>query len=124
MHSCLFSTRVSNELGAGNPRAAQVAVWAAILLAIGELIIATATLLGCRNILGYAFSNEKDIVNYLKELNPLLCLLLVMDSIQAVLSGIYDQGLLIVMKQNSYNSMLIIFPLLLQELQEELDGNI
>lgn len=59
-----------------------------IVLAIGEFIIATTTLLVCRNILGYMFSNEEEVVNYLKELSPLLCLLLIMDSIQAVLSGV------------------------------------
>ncbi|KAL3525493.1 hypothetical protein ACH5RR_013865 [Cinchona calisaya] len=82
------STRVSNELGAGNPEAARVAVWAVIVISISEVIIAATTLLCCRRFLGYAFSDEKEVVDYLKELTPLVCLLVVMDGIQAVLSGV------------------------------------
>ncbi|CAI9110631.1 OLC1v1010691C1 [Oldenlandia corymbosa var. corymbosa] len=82
------STRVSNELGAGNPEAAKLAVWAVIGISMAEVIIASGVLFGCRNILGYAFSNEKEVVGYLKNVSPLVCLVLVMDGIQAVLSGV------------------------------------
>ena len=82
------STRVANELGAGNPEAAKVAVWVVIALSMAEVIVASITLLCCRHILGYAFSNEKEVVNYLQELSPLVCILLLMDGIQAVLSGL------------------------------------
>lgn len=82
------STRVSNELGAGKPEAARVVVWTVILLSLAEVIIAATTLLGCRGFLGYAFSNEKEVVDYLKELTPLMCLVVVMDGIQGVLSGV------------------------------------
>lgn len=82
------STRVSNELGAGNPKAARTAFWAVMILSTAEAITTTITLLSSRHVLGYAFSNEKGIVIYLRDLTPLVCLLLVMDSIQAVLSGI------------------------------------
>lgn len=83
-----IGTRVSNELGAGNPKAARTAFWAVMILSTAEAITTTITLLSSRHVLGYAFSNEKDIVICLRDLTPLVCLLLVMDSIQAVLSGI------------------------------------
>nr|GMD49991.1 protein DETOXIFICATION 14-like [Ipomoea batatas] len=82
------STRVSNQLGAGNAEAARAAVWAALLLTIAEAIIANAALLGSSRVLGYAFSNEKAVVDYLREMVPFVCLLLTMDCIQAVLSGV------------------------------------
>lgn len=52
------------------------------------VIVAATTLLCCRGFLGYAFSDEKEVVDYLKELTPRVCLLVVMDGIQAVLSGL------------------------------------
>ncbi|KAK9272811.1 hypothetical protein L1049_003189 [Liquidambar formosana] len=82
------STRVSNELGAGNPKAAQVAVWAITLLAIMEAVIVSTAIFCCRNVLGYAYSNDKQVVNYVAVMAPLICLSIIMDSLQAVLSGV------------------------------------
>ncbi|KAH7847697.1 hypothetical protein Vadar_029189 [Vaccinium darrowii] len=82
------STRVSNELGAGNPQAAQLAVCTVMVLAVAEAIVMIATLFCCRFILGYAYSDEKEVVDYVREMTPLLCLSIIMDSLLAVLSGI------------------------------------
>ncbi|KAL1810074.1 hypothetical protein ACET3Z_027064 [Daucus carota] len=82
------STRVSNELGAGNPQAARVAVWTVIFLAAVEAVIVSTTLFFCRNILGYAYSNDQAIVSYIAVMTPLICLSVITDSIQAVISGI------------------------------------
>ncbi|KAK9270953.1 hypothetical protein L1049_026541 [Liquidambar formosana] len=81
------STRVSNELGAGNPQAAEVAVSAVMVLAVVEVVIVSTTLFCCRYILGYAFSSEKEIVDHVTSMVPLICLSIIMDSLQAVLSG-------------------------------------
>lgn len=83
-----YSTRVSNELGAGFPERARASVYAATCLSIAEAIIACTFLLSMGNIVGYAFSNEEEVVDYLRELIPFVCLLLAMDCIQAVLSGL------------------------------------
>nr|KYP65005.1 Protein TRANSPARENT TESTA 12 [Cajanus cajan] len=82
------STRVSNELGAGNPEAVRVAISASMLLAVAEGLIVSATLFGCRHFLGYAFSNESVVVHYAALLTPLLCLSIFTDSLQALLSGV------------------------------------
>ncbi|KAF7130424.1 hypothetical protein RHSIM_Rhsim10G0074700 [Rhododendron simsii] len=82
------STRVSNELGAGNPRAAQLSVCTVMVLAIAEAITVSAALYCCRSILGYAYSGEKEVVDYVREMIPLLCLSIIMDSLTAILSGI------------------------------------
>ncbi|KAI4352153.1 hypothetical protein L6164_006433 [Bauhinia variegata] len=82
------STRVSNELGGGNPQAARVAVLAAMLLAVIEAVIVSATLFSCRHVLGYAYSNERQVVKYVAVMTPLICLSVFMDSLQAVLSGV------------------------------------
>ncbi|KAK3001740.1 hypothetical protein RJ639_020272 [Escallonia herrerae] len=77
------STRISNELGAGNPEAARDAIWAVMVFAVIEVIIASTTLLCCRFVLGYAFGNEKEVVGYVKGMTPLICFLMVMDTLQA-----------------------------------------
>ncbi|KAL2531623.1 MATE efflux family protein [Abeliophyllum distichum] len=82
------STRVSNELGAGKPQAARIALYAVLILSVAEFITASAALYGCRYILGYAFSDEKEVVDYVEEITPLLCLSIIIDSLGAVLSGV------------------------------------
>lgn len=82
------STRVSNELGAGNPEAAKTAILAASALGAVEVIIAITTLFCSRAVLGYAFGNEKELVDYVKDITLLLCFTLFADTIQAILSGV------------------------------------
>ncbi|XP_022771980.1 protein DETOXIFICATION 3-like [Durio zibethinus] len=86
--SAAASTRVSNELGAGNPQAARLSVIVAMVIAIIEPIIVATALFSCRHVFGYIFSNEKQVVNYVAEMIPLLCISVLIDSIQAVLSGV------------------------------------
>ncbi|XP_057965449.1 protein DETOXIFICATION 14-like isoform X2 [Malania oleifera] len=81
------STRVSNELGAGNPKAANVVVWAVMILAVTEAIVVCTILFCSRHILGYAYSNEKEVVDYVSDITPLICLSVVLDSSHAVLSA-------------------------------------
>ncbi|PON73723.1 Multi antimicrobial extrusion protein [Parasponia andersonii] len=82
------STRVSNELGAGNPQAARIATFAAMFLTIAETSIVTTTLFLSRHVYGYVFSNEKEVVDYVTEMAPLVCISVILDSIQGVLSGV------------------------------------
>ncbi|KAK1423462.1 hypothetical protein QVD17_18765 [Tagetes erecta] len=82
------STRVSNELGAGNPRAARLAVCTVLFLAIIESIIVGVVILSCRAILGNAYSNEKPVVSYVASMGPFLSISVITDSLQAVISGI------------------------------------
>ncbi|MCD9646094.1 hypothetical protein HAX54_035619 [Datura stramonium] len=82
------STRVSNELGAGNHEAAKRAVCAALTISVADAVISSSVLFCCRHVVGYAFSNEKEVVDCLSDMTPLLCLLIASDCIQAVLSGV------------------------------------
>ncbi|KAL5763387.1 hypothetical protein ACOSP7_019651 [Xanthoceras sorbifolium] len=82
------STRVSNELGAGNPQAASLAVKAVMFLAVSESIIVSAALFASRHVFGYVFSNDKEVVDYVTTMAPLVCLSIILDSLQCVLSGI------------------------------------
>ncbi|KAK7852338.1 protein DETOXIFICATION 12 [Quercus suber] len=82
------STRISNELGAGNPQTARVAVFAVLFLAITETSIVSTVLLASRSVFGYTFSNEKEVVDYVTTMAPLVSLSIILDSIQGVLSGV------------------------------------
>ncbi|XAR51504.1 hypothetical protein NMG60_11006150 [Bertholletia excelsa] len=86
--SAAASTRISNELGAGNPRAAQLIVWAVVVLEAAEATIATTALFCCRYIVGHAFNDDKEVVDYVRDITPLICLAIFMDSLQAVLAGV------------------------------------
>lgn len=81
------STRVSNELGAWNPKGAQLVVRVAMFLAISEAVLVSGTLFAMRRILGYAYSNEEEVMNYVTDMVPLVCFSVVFDSLQGVLSG-------------------------------------
>ncbi|KAK8356570.1 hypothetical protein V6Z12_A05G363300 [Gossypium hirsutum] len=82
------STRVSNELGAGNPRSARIAVFTALLIALLESVTVGAALFFSRHVFGYVFSNDKEVIDYVTNRAPLLSLSVVLDSLQVVLSGI------------------------------------
>nr|XP_017178952.1 protein DETOXIFICATION 12-like isoform X3 [Malus domestica] len=82
------STRVSNELGAGNPQGARIATFAAMFLAVLNASIIITILFACRKAFGYTFSNEKEVIDYITTMVPLLCLSVILDSMYGVLSGI------------------------------------
>ncbi|XP_059642606.1 protein DETOXIFICATION 16-like [Cornus florida] len=81
------STRVSNELGAGHPQAARLAVRVILGMAITEGIVVGSVLILIRNIWGYAYSNEKEVVRYVAIMMPIVAASNFLDGLQCVLSG-------------------------------------
>ncbi|CAN1176093.1 Protein DETOXIFICATION 12 [Linum perenne] len=82
------STRVSNELGRGRPEAARRSVSCVMSVAATEALLLSGALFLCRHVFGYSFSNDMEVVDYVTSMAPLLCLSVIMDSLQGVLSGI------------------------------------
>ncbi|KAK9278060.1 hypothetical protein L1049_027618 [Liquidambar formosana] len=82
------STRVSNELGAGNPQAARLAVCVVLVMAIVVGSLVGVVLILIRNIWGYAYSNETEVVTYIATMMPILAASNFLDGLQCVLSGI------------------------------------
>ncbi|XP_076897008.1 protein DETOXIFICATION 12-like [Bidens hawaiensis] len=82
------STRVSNELGAGNPQGARVAVKAIMIVAVVETSMVSMIVFLNRHIFGYIFTNEKEVVDYVMKIAPLVCVNIIMDSLQGTLSGV------------------------------------
>lgn len=86
--SAAMSTRISNELGAGQPQAARYAVRIGMGLTLCQSCIVSITLLSVRKFLGRAFSNDEDVIQYVAAMMPLLAISSVLDNTQAVLSGV------------------------------------
>ncbi|XP_016447864.2 protein DETOXIFICATION 16-like [Nicotiana tabacum] len=82
------STRVANELGAGRPKAAKLATRIVLLLAVVEGLVLSGIAVAARNVWGYIYTNEEEVVKYLAAIMPVLALSNFMDGIQGVLSGI------------------------------------
>ncbi|GAB2272709.1 hypothetical protein Dimus_007529 [Dionaea muscipula] len=82
-----ISTRVSNELGAGNPRGAQAAVHGAMLMAFADAVLLSWALLAGRHHFGFLFSKDKQVVGYFTAMSPLVATTIALDTFQGVLTG-------------------------------------
>ncbi|CAJ1936691.1 unnamed protein product [Sphenostylis stenocarpa] len=76
------SIRVSNELGAGNPWAARLAVHVVLVMAIIEGTLVGTVMILIRNVWGYAYSNELEVVEYVAKMLPFLAASNFLDGIQ------------------------------------------
>ncbi|KAH9331577.1 hypothetical protein KI387_003685, partial [Taxus chinensis] len=80
-----ISVRVSNELGAGHPRAAKFAV----IVVLGTTFLVGAILMAVifitRNEFAVAFTNSQVVMKAVSELATLLALTMLLNSIQPVL---------------------------------------
>ena len=85
---CWSSVRVSNELGAGNPKSAAFSVIIVNIYSLITSVILAIVILACRDFLSYAFTEGKKVSAAVSDLFPLLALTLVLNGIQPVLSGI------------------------------------
>ncbi|XP_059072584.1 protein DETOXIFICATION 16-like isoform X2 [Cryptomeria japonica] len=86
--SAAVSTRVSNELGAGRSHAARLAVYVVFFIAIMEAVMVGCLLFSIRNVWGYAYSNEKNVIDYVAKMIPLLAASSFLEGFQCILSGI------------------------------------
>ncbi|XP_006302179.2 protein DETOXIFICATION 14 [Capsella rubella] len=82
------STRVANELGAGNPKQARIAVYTVMVITCVESVMVSSTVYGTRNVFGYIFSSETEVVDYVSSMAPLIALSVIFDAVRAVLSGV------------------------------------
>ncbi|KAF7819941.1 protein DETOXIFICATION 16-like [Senna tora] len=82
------STRTSNELGAGSPEAAYLAVKVTLFMALTAGISEFSLLMLIRNIWGGAFTNVHEVVTYVASMIPIVATIAFVDSIQTVLSGV------------------------------------
>ncbi|KAH0759753.1 hypothetical protein KY290_023246 [Solanum tuberosum] len=82
------SIRVSNELGAGRPKAARIAAYTALFLATTEGILVAMFIISIRKFWGHCYSNEEEVVTYVSEMLMFIAGSHFIDANQSVLSGI------------------------------------
>ncbi|KAM0908016.1 hypothetical protein ACQ4PT_015731 [Festuca glaucescens] len=83
-----ISTRVSNELGAGRPNAARLAVRVVVFLAITEGLLIGLLLICIRYVWGHAYSDVEEVVTYVAQMMLIISVSNFFDGIQCVLSGV------------------------------------
>ncbi|XP_028751774.1 protein DETOXIFICATION 40 [Neltuma alba] len=82
------SVRVSNELGARNPKSAAFSVVVVTLISFIISVIAAIVVLALRDVISYAFTGGEVVAAAVSDLCPLLALAIVLNGIQPVLSGV------------------------------------
>ncbi|XP_010930069.1 protein DETOXIFICATION 40 [Elaeis guineensis] len=82
------SVRVSNELGAGNPKSAAFSVVVVTALSFIISVIIGVVILCLRDYLSYIFTEGETVAHAVSELTPLLAITLILNGIQPVLSGV------------------------------------
>ena len=90
-HTCFYqidcSTRVSNELGAGNAMAAKLAVHVVMSMSAFQATIIGSILVALRFHWGWMYSNEAEVVHHVGTIMPFIACIALFDGIQGVLSG-------------------------------------
>lgn len=81
------STRVSNEIGAGNSEKAKNAVSVTLKLAVFLGVTIVLLLAFGHDLWAKSFSESEDIIRAFASMTPLLTVSIVLDSAQGVLSG-------------------------------------
>lgn len=86
LFSLLISTKASNELGAGRPRAAYLAVCVAVAMVATEGILAGIVMILGHKVWGYFYSKDEQVVKYVGEMLLLIAASHFVDGIQSVLT--------------------------------------
>lgn len=83
-----ISVRVSNELGAGNAKAAKFSVWVVTLTSLVIGVLFLVAVLATRDYFPYLFTTSEDVARETTRLAVLLGFTVVLNSVQPVLSGV------------------------------------
>lgn len=83
----MYSTRVSNELGAGQPQAAKMAARVVMFIALSSGLLIASTMILLRGFWGYMYSNEPEVVKYIAKMIPVLGISFFTDGLHGSLSG-------------------------------------
>ncbi|KAK8953635.1 Protein TRANSPARENT TESTA 12 [Platanthera guangdongensis] len=82
------SVRVSNELGAGNPKSAAFSVLVVTVMSFIVSVIIALVILMFRDYISYIFTGGERVAHAVSDLCPLLAVTIILNGIQPVLSGV------------------------------------
>ncbi|KAG1347350.1 protein DETOXIFICATION 40 [Cocos nucifera] len=88
LDSLSVCVRVSNELGAGNPKSVEFSVVVVTALSFIISVMIAVVILCLRDYLSYIFTEGETVADAVSELTPLLAITLILNGIQPVLSGV------------------------------------
>ncbi|MED6156015.1 hypothetical protein PIB30_010946 [Stylosanthes scabra] len=86
--AAVSSTRVSNELGGGNPEAASVVVGVVLWMVSMEGVLLGSTMILVRKVWSRIYSNDKQVMRDVAGTTPILAVSCFLDGIQSALSGV------------------------------------
>ncbi|RVW79710.1 Protein detoxification 16 [Vitis vinifera] len=82
-----ISVRVSNELGAGRPQSARLAIYVVLFMVTIEGVLVATILISGHKFWGYSYSNEEKVVKYVGEIIGVGCSIPLLGWYSSVLSG-------------------------------------
>ncbi|XP_073226101.1 protein DETOXIFICATION 40-like isoform X2 [Cicer arietinum] len=82
------SVRVSNELGAKNPKSASFSVVVVTVISFIISVILALVVIALRDVISYVFTEGEDVAAAVSDLCPLLALSITLNGVQPVLSGV------------------------------------
>ncbi|KAF7066929.1 hypothetical protein CFC21_072851 [Triticum aestivum] len=80
--------RVSNELGAGNPKSAAFSVVVVTMLSFVLSVIISVVILLCNDYISYIYTDGENVAAAVSKMTPLLALTIILNGTQPVLSGV------------------------------------
>ncbi|XP_027923249.1 protein DETOXIFICATION 16-like [Vigna unguiculata] len=86
--SAAGSTRISNELGAGKPKAAYLAVKVTMFLALLVGLVEFSVLMSLWKVWGRVFTNVHEVLTYVISMMPIVASAAFVDSIQTAFQGV------------------------------------
>lgn len=87
-HVSVYSVRISNELGAGRPRAAKFSILVVVISSALLGIFFLALVLGLRDVYPLPFTNSSEVAHAVSKLAVIFAFTLLLNSVQPVLTGI------------------------------------
>lgn len=86
--SVAASMRIAAALADGRPADARVCAFTCLGVVWAVMAVVSATALACRNILGYGFSSDDQVVEKAAEVGVLMAVFIFIDATQGVLAGV------------------------------------
>ncbi|KAF3324929.1 putative MATE efflux family protein [Carex littledalei] len=83
-----ISVRISNELGAGRPRAAKFSIWVVLMSSVTIGIFFFVLILALRDVYGVPFTNNPEVADAVSSLAVVFAFTLFLSCIQPVLTGV------------------------------------
>ncbi|KAF8391556.1 hypothetical protein HHK36_023862 [Tetracentron sinense] len=88
LDSLSICVRVSNELGAGNPKSAAFSVVVVTSISFIISVIIAIIILALRHVISYGFTGGETVADAVSDLCPLLAITIILNGIQPILSGV------------------------------------